>query len=234
VDGSTKSAINIDKLSAAAKNDEERAQKAKVDKLAAQGALEQADKIVSQTDSELGAKRADACKRIPGAVDPCTDDLVAKPCATPEGDLKPVCTQWSGARQANASAKGARSAASENLTKAAQKLDAYESSLDASRRELKDAQDAASKNPDKNSVENKGDSFSVYGSFDAGGVGEKASLGFNIGKVFSTGVAAQHLTSAAKAGSVANCMAKASELAGRISEARREEFAFLATAACKN
>jgi hypothetical protein len=142
---------------------------------------------------------------------------------------------WSSARQASVQATGTRSDANEKLTKASQNLAAFENSLEASRRQLKDAQDAAAKNPETRNAEARGDSFSVYGSFDAGGSGEKSALGFNIGKVFSTGVAAQNLTSAARSGSVLNCISKVSELSARITdEGKRAEFMLLAAANCKN
>lgn len=57
----------------------------------------------------------------------------------------------------------------------------------------------------------KGDAFSVYGSFDGSAEGGSDSAGLALGKVFSTGIAAQNLTQgikdAAIASAKANCLA---------------------------
>ncbi len=70
--------------------------------------------------------------------------------------------------------------------------------------------------------DNRGDAFSVYGSFDTGGSGERQSVGFNIGKIFSTGIAAQNLTRTAegraRADSVTGCISKLLELASKMSD----------------
>lgn len=48
-------------------------------------------------------------------------------------------------------------------------------------------------NTDKNLVSNS-DAYSVYGRFESSADAEAAKMGFGIGKIFSTGVASQHLT----------------------------------------
>jgi|GEM_PF-5682759 len=69
------------------------------------------------------------------------------------------------------------------------------------------------------------DAYSVFGSFDGNANGNADGAGIQVGQIFSTGVAAQHLTRGLQASAVTTACLKAMlDLAGTIAEVRREAF----------
>lgn len=72
------------------------------------------------------------------------------------------------------------------------------------------------------STDTKGDAYSVYGSFNGGAAGDRNGATLTLGKVFSTGVAAQNLTQGLqKASAVAaqtECLNKLAETAKKITD----------------
>ncbi|MDO9487358.1 MAG: hypothetical protein Q7J32_03215 [Sphingomonadaceae bacterium] len=75
----------------------------------------------------------------------------------------------------------------------------------------------------------KNDAFSVYGSFDGNAAGDKDSAGLSLGKVFSTGIAAQNLTQgireAAHSSSKAACISAVDDAVARAKKANQHDLA---------
>lgn len=79
------------------------------------------------------------------------------------------------------------------------------------------------------STDKKGDAYSVYGSFDGGANGDRNGASLKLGKVFSTGIAAQNLTQGLQKASVisaqAECLSKITEHANMITDhGKRDQY----------
>lgn len=86
------------------------------------------------------------------------------------------------------------------------------------------------------SGDDKEDALSVYGSFNGSATGDRNGAGLTLGKVFSTGIAAQFiaqgLAASAPASAVAQCLRSAHDLLGKVTNATAAEREALLTS-CK-
>lgn len=74
-----------------------------------------------------------------------------------------------------------------------------------------------------NVADDKGDALSVYGSFNDNSNGSQTGASLTLGKVFSTGVAAQNVSLAANANSTAACLSNAVTAANLVSDASAKQ-----------